>query len=139
MRDAVTDAGGALWTPVPYMTTRRALARGAPKVTPLGNQRGYATTAAPRVDDEVIVFGPGLDKLSMFADRVPWFHAKDVCDALGLKHTVSAMRRVPEHNRVVLQAHTPGGTQGQTFVSEAGFYRLVLRSDSPRAEARRKR
>lgn len=63
----------------------------------------------------------------------PWFVARDITDALGLDRT--ATRRLDEDEKGVRLMHTPGGAQEMTFVSEAGFYSLVLASKKPEAHA----
>lgn len=66
-------------------------------------------------------------------DAEPWFVARDITDALGLDRT--ATRRLDDDEKGVRSMHTPGGVQEMTFVSEAGFYSLVLASKKPEAHA----
>jgi prophage antirepressor-like protein len=66
---------------------------------------------------------------------VPWFVAKDVCDAVGIKVTASALRLLPAKNKADHTVITPGGPQQMTIVNEAGLYKLVLKSRKPEAEA----
>jgi anti-repressor protein len=66
-------------------------------------------------------------------DAEPWFVARDITDALGLDRT--ATRRLDDDEKGVRSMHTPGGIQEMTFVSEAGFYSLVLASKKPEAHA----
>lgn len=66
----------------------------------------------------------------------PWFVAKDVCDALGISNNRDAIKSLDtdEKNTVAI----PDGIQGnpnKTIVSEAGFYRLVMKSRKPEAKA----
>lgn len=63
----------------------------------------------------------------------PWFVARDITDALGLDRT--ATRRLDDDEKGMRSMHTPGGVQKMTFVSEAGFYSLVLASKKPEAHA----
>lgn len=63
----------------------------------------------------------------------PWFVARDITDALGLDRT--ATRRLDDDEKGVRSMHTPGGVQEMTFVSEAGFYSLVLASKKKEAHA----
>lgn len=60
-------------------------------------------------------------------DGEPWFVATDVCAAIGIKHTASAMRALDEEERGVHSMHTPGGQQDFTIISESGLYTLILR------------
>lgn len=71
---------------------------------------------------------------TVLKDGEPWFVAKDVCDILDLTQTAGVLRRIPEKQKGVQQMHTLGGIQNLSIISEAGLYRLVLRSDKPQAE-----
>ena len=64
----------------------------------------------------------------------PWFVAKDVCDVLGLASVAGFIRKVPDAQKGLYRMQTPGGNQQLSIVSEAGLYRLVMRSDKPEAE-----
>lgn len=61
-----------------------------------------------------------------------WFVAKDVCDILGIG--TEQIRRIPDTQKGLRQMQTPGGPQNLSIISEAGLYRLVLRSDKSEAE-----
>lgn len=39
----------------------------------------------------------------------PWFVAADVCSAVGIKHSASAMRALDNDEKGVHSMHTPGG------------------------------
>ena len=71
---------------------------------------------------------------TVLKDGEPWFVAKDVCEILDLTQTAGVLRRIPEKQKGVQQMHTLGGIQNLSIISEAGLYRLVLRSDKPQAE-----
>ena len=64
----------------------------------------------------------------------PWFVAKDVCDILEIQNHRDALTRIPEKQKGVASTDTLGGMQNLSIISEAGLYRLVLRSDKPQAE-----
>lgn len=64
----------------------------------------------------------------------PWFVLADLCKVLNLTSPHKVADRVPEAQKGRSQVPTLGGTQNMTTVNEAGFYRVVLRSDSPQAE-----
>lgn len=66
-------------------------------------------------------------------DGEPWFVARDITDALGLDRT--ATRRLDDDEKGVRSMHTHGGEQEMTFVTESGFYSLVLASKKPEAHA----
>lgn len=62
----------------------------------------------------------------------PWLVARDITDALGLDRT--ATRRLDDDEKGVRLTHTLGGDQEMSFVTEAGFYKLVLASRKPEAK-----
>ena len=53
---------------------------------------------------------------------------------LGLANSRKATERIPDKDKGVTRSDTPGGVQNLSIISEAGLYRLVLRSDKPEAE-----
>ena len=56
----------------------------------------------------------------------PWFAAKDICDILGVINTTMSLKNLEYDEVTKLNL---GGLEGETnFVSESGFYTLVLRS-----------
>lgn len=63
----------------------------------------------------------------------PWFVAKDVCDALGINKTAAS--RLDDDEKGLRLTQTHGGEQQILFVSEPGFYKLVLKSRKPEAKA----
>lgn len=66
----------------------------------------------------------------------PWFIAKDVCDALGIRS--DTVRKIVDHDDVTeSNPNTIGvvGGRNPLLVSEAGFYTLVLKSRKPEAKA----
>lgn len=66
----------------------------------------------------------------------PWFVARDVCDALGISNSRDAVGSLDddERNTVAITDGTPGNPN-KAIVSEAGFYKLVMRSRKPEAKA----
>lgn len=67
-------------------------------------------------------------------DAEPWFVARDVCDAIGLFNVGMALQKIQPPEKGVSRIDTPRGAQQLAILSEAGFYRLVMRSDKPAAE-----
>lgn len=67
-------------------------------------------------------------------DGEPWFVAKDVCGVLGLTAVDVAIRKIPDTQKDAYPIRTPGGTQRLSIISEAGLYRLIMRSDKDEAE-----
>lgn len=65
----------------------------------------------------------------------PWFVAKDVCNVLGITNNRDAISELDtdEKNTVVITDGIPGNPN-KTIVSEAGLYRLVMKSRKPEAK-----
>jgi prophage antirepressor-like protein len=61
--------------------------------------------------------------------------ANDVCAVLEHSNPRQAVAKLPEHMKGVTEVDTPGGTQQMTVLTEAGVYRLVMRSNLPAAVA----
>ncbi len=69
-------------------------------------------------------------------DSEPWFVAADLCRALGMDTTSGTnrhLRGIPGPDKGRTLCPTPGGDQRLSVVTEAGLYRLILRSDRPEA------
>lgn len=66
-------------------------------------------------------------------DGEPMFVAKDVCAALSIAPTAAS--RLDEDEKGLRLTQTPGGEQNVLFVTEPGFYKLVMRSRKPEAKA----
>ncbi|HAS1004894.1 TPA: BRO-like protein [Enterobacter cloacae] len=64
---------------------------------------------------------------AVMVDGNPWFVAADVCSAIGIKHSASAMRTLDNDEKGVHSMHTPGGQQDFTIINESGLYTLILR------------
>ncbi|WP_380023285.1 Bro-N domain-containing protein [Enterobacter hormaechei] len=60
-------------------------------------------------------------------DGNPWFAAKDVCDALGLRNSRKAIGMLDEDEKGVTSSYTPGGMQAVNVINESGLYTLILR------------
>ena len=68
-------------------------------------------------------------------DGKPFFVGKDVAVALDYSNPRDALaKHVPDKFKRVSQIATPGGEQKMTLISEAGMYKLVMRSKLPNAE-----
>ena len=63
-----------------------------------------------------------------------WFCLKDICRALGIGDHKNVKRRLKRGCIRRTPLETKGGTQNTTFVNESGLYKVILRSDSPKAE-----
>lgn len=60
-------------------------------------------------------------------DGNPWFAAKDVCDALGLRNSRKAIGMLDDDEKGVTSSYTPGGMQAVNVINESGLYTLILR------------
>ncbi len=67
-------------------------------------------------------------------DRPEWV-ARDICHLLRIHNSRDAVsKEVPADEKGVAIFYTPGGPQEMATVTEAGLYRLILRSRKPQAE-----
>lgn len=69
----------------------------------------------------------------------PWFVLTDVCAKLGIANAPDAATRLKSEEKMTIanpDSHSGGrgGARQLTIISEAGFYRLVFRSNKPEAE-----
>ena len=63
-----------------------------------------------------------------------WFCAKDVCAVLEISWSSMTLENMPENCKGMINVITPGGEQSANFINEAGLYRLIFRSNKPKAE-----
>jgi len=63
------------------------------------------------------------------------FVATDVCEALGIKDASDAVARLDQDEKGAVKIPTLGGPQEMNVVNEFGLYRLILRSNKPKAKA----
>lgn len=64
---------------------------------------------------------------TILRDGEPWFHASDVCAALGYTHAPSAIaKHVEAEDKCAVSLQLPGSAP--TFVSESGLYGLIFGS-----------
>lgn len=79
----------------------------------------------------------GEIRVAVGNDGEPWFVAKDVCDALGIR--TDTVRSIVEADDVteITNPNSIGVTHGRAplIISEAGLYMLVLKSRKPEARA----
>ncbi|WP_313021308.1 BRO-N domain-containing protein [Atlantibacter hermannii] len=75
----------------------------------------------------VFSFESNCNIRAVMVDGNPWFVAADVCSAIGIKHSASAMRALDDDEKGVHSMHTLGGHQDFTIISESGLYTLILR------------
>jgi anti-repressor protein len=66
----------------------------------------------------------------------PWLIAKDVCDVLGLNNVTEALRALDDDEKTNISNSEVWNKPGRDpyIISEAGFYKLVMRSRKPEAK-----
>jgi len=73
---------------------------------------------------------------SLMINNEPWFVAKDVCDALGIKNVSDAISSLRKKSKGVVSTdtlQTSGGIQSVSIVNEQGMYMLIMQSRKPEA------
>lgn len=68
----------------------------------------------------------------------PWFNLPDVCKSLGISNPRNVRVRLDGEDVRQIDTPTKGGKQSMTYVSEAGLYDTIIRSDSDKAKPFRK-
>jgi prophage antirepressor-like protein len=63
-----------------------------------------------------------------------WFCAKDVCTILDITWTTMTLENMPERWVMGLKLSTIKGERDANFINESGLYRLIFRSNKPKAE-----
>ncbi|MCQ6530618.1 phage antirepressor [Bacillus mycoides] len=66
------------------------------------------------------------------------FVAKDICEVLEIKQSSVALKKLDEDEKVVINIHTPGGSQDTWGINEGGLYSLIMTSRKPQAKAFKK-
>ena len=64
----------------------------------------------------------------------PKFIATDVCDALDIANTSSAISTLDSDEKGIEKVDTRGGKQRVLYVTESGLYSLIMRSNKPKAK-----
>ncbi|MGJ0489625.1 BRO-N domain-containing protein [Methylobacter sp.] len=62
-----------------------------------------------------------------------WFCAKDVCSVLDITWNGSTLENMPEKWVTMLKLRTVTGEKNAIFINEPGLYRLIFRSNKPKA------
>lgn len=75
----------------------------------------------------VFSFQDGQQVRAIMISGEPWFVAKDVCDALGLRNSRKAIGMLDDDEKGVTSSYTPGGMQAVNVINESGLYTLILR------------
>ena len=85
------------------------------------------TTQIKPSPDAVFKFESASPVRMFNIDGNPWFSAKDVSDALGLRNSRNAIAMLDDDEKGVTSSYTPGGMQAVNVISESGLYTLILR------------
>lgn len=64
----------------------------------------------------------------------PWFVLKDVCNVLDLGSPHKVADRLEEDEKGRNLIPTPGGSQEVQVINEYGLYKVIFRSDKPKAK-----
>ena len=70
--------------------------------------------------------------------ELPEWVGSDVCDVLAIRNSRDALASLPDDEKGVGSADTPGGRQQVVTVTEAGLYRLIFKSRKAEAQAFKK-
>ena len=76
----------------------------------------------------------GEIRTSVTQSGEPIFCLSDLCNALLLTNSRKVKSQLDEDVTLSYPLETPGGIQNSTFVTEAGMYTVILRSNSPIAK-----
>ena len=72
---------------------------------------------------------------TLYRDGEPWFVAADVCRALDISHTPTAVSRLDDDEKVTVVLNDSEGRPHQTtLINEFGLYNLILGSRKPEAK-----
>ena len=91
---------------------------------PAGSQ---AVNLAVQAGDISVIKFEGVKVRIVNVHGVPWFIAKDVCDALELTNPSQALKALDDDEKGVSLNYTLGGTQKMRTIAESGFYKLLAR------------
>jgi prophage antirepressor-like protein len=75
---------------------------------------------------------------SILRNNEPWFIAKDVCDAIGIKNPADAVRSLDPDEKGIASTDTLRGIQEALIVNESGMYALIFKSRKKEAQQFRK-
>ncbi|HBD1828835.1 TPA: Bro-N domain-containing protein [Escherichia coli] len=86
------------------------------------------------IRDLVVLRFDGVDVRVVYLNGDPWFVAKDVCAALELTNSRTALQMLDDDEKGVNLTYTPGGNQNMSIISEPGFYKLIKTKSAPLPE-----
>lgn len=93
------------------------------------------------MENQIKIFSnPNLGevRVSVADSNEPLFCLADLCSALGISNHRNVRARLDEEDVHQMDTPTKGGLQSMVYVTEAGMYDVILRSDAPSAKPFRK-
>jgi len=105
------------------------------------NAKNNSQAQALNEQSEVMTFNFSESKQpirNLIVENKPWFIAKDVCDALGIKNNRQAIRDLDDDEKLTYKLYTSGQNRNTSIITESGLYALILRSKKPYAKTFRK-
>lgn len=64
----------------------------------------------------------------------PWWVLSDICEALDISNASQAASRLKSYESGICQIYTSYGNREVIVINESGLYKIILRSDKPKAE-----
>ena len=99
------------------------------------------TTATIIVSDQLLVRTLSFEDnaiRTVIKDGEMWWVAADVCRTIGIKTPQAAYARLDDDEKGVVKDDSFGGSHPLMTVNESGLYKLILRSNLPKARTFRK-
>ncbi|EOA8591008.1 Bro-N domain-containing protein, partial [Escherichia coli] len=98
--------------------------------------KGYARPVKKFCDirDLVVLRFDSVNVRVVYLNGDPWFVAKDVCAALELTNSRTALQMLDDDEKGVNLTYTPDGNQNMSIISESGFYKLIKTKSAPLPE-----
>lgn len=100
--------------------------------TPVTSKKPRATKVRDVLKLQTMTIGNMNLDVAMIGDE-PWIYAPSLARKLEYRAATDMLRDIPDNERASYFVQTDGGTQQANFLSEPGFYRLVMRSQSDMA------
>ncbi|HBA1892459.1 TPA: Bro-N domain-containing protein [Escherichia coli] len=98
--------------------------------------KGYARPVKKFCDirDLVVLRFDSVNVSVVYLNGDPWFVAKDVCAALELTNSRTALQMLDDDEKGVNLTYPPDGNQNMSIISEPGFYKLIKTKSAPLPE-----
>ncbi len=82
----------------------------------------------------VVLRFDGVNVRVVYLNGDPWFVAKDVCAALELTNSRTALQMLDDDEKGVNLTYPPDGNQNMSIISESVFYKLIKTKSAPLPE-----